>query len=604
MNRLLMVLAIVLLLSVIVMGWALIPAMEKTFVPGVWVWDLSLAGMSPSEAYTHLAVTLPIQQPNVILVGPEGQRWSLSPADLGISVDLPATLARAYAIGHSGSGVTVLLERLDVMYHGERLSPILVWEQAHAISRLHAIAAEVARPASDAYIRSEGTALYLESGVVGRQMEVSATLDALLPALFALQPVEYVVPLTELQPQITDEVVSQALGIANAILAEPLTLLVADPREGDPGPWTVSPEVMAEMLRVDIKVGETWVGLDETALGEFFSPLEMALYIEPKDAQFHFDPETSQLIPLTDGYVGRALSVTASITKINEMLHAGQHFVPLVFDVIPTAYPDTITAEELGIRELVAVGESYFTGSSSARDKNIRLGASKFDGIMVAPDQVFSFNEYLGEVTPEEGYDESYVIIGNRTVPGVGGGICQVATTAFRAAYYSGLPIIERWPHAYRVGYYELGGYGPGFDATVYSPLVDFRFENDTPYHILIQTEADAARARLRFLFYSTDSGRVVEQIGPEWGESIPPGPDVYEFDPEMPAGTYERIENAHNGLNATLKRVVKDANDNILYQDTFVSNFVPWSARYRFGPDFVPPTDAEVIGLETDTDE
>jgi vancomycin resistance protein YoaR len=258
--------------------------------------------------------------------------------------------------------------------------------------------------------------------------------------------------------------------------------------------------------------------------------------------------------------------------------------------------PDTLTAEDLGIRELVAVGESYFTGSSSARDSNIRLGASKFDGVIVAPDETFSFNEHLGDVTLEAGYDESYVIIGDRTVPGVGGGICQVATTAFRAAYFGGYPVVERWPHAYRVGYYELGGFGPGFDATIYSPLVDFRFRNDTPHHILIRTEVDAAQARLRFLFYSTGDGRRVEQIGPEWGEAIPPEAPVYEYDPSLPAGSVTQIERAHSGLNAVLGRKVYDAEDNVLYEDQFVSNFIPWPARYKYGPSYIPPDNAEVI--------
>ena len=92
---------------------------------------------------------------------------------------------------------------------------------------------------------------------------------------------------------------------------------------------------------------------------------------------------------------------------------------------------------------------------------------------------------------------------------GVGGGVCQVSTTAFRAAFNGGYPIIERWPHAYRVGWYERG-FGPGLDATVFSPYVDFKFKNDTPYHILIEAYANDAAGRLTFKFYSTGDGRQV----------------------------------------------------------------------------------------------
>ena len=191
------------------------------------------------------------------------------------------------------------------------------------------------------------------------------------------------------------------------------------------------------------------------------------------------------------------------------------------------------------------------------------------------------------------------MIIGDETVLGVGGGICQVATTAFRAAFYGGFPIVERWPHAYRVGYYELGGFGPGLDATIYSPLVDFRFRNDTPHHLLIKTDVDSANARLRFLFYSTDMGRDVEMIGPETGDPTPPEAPVYEYDPSMPAGTIRQVERSHNGLDVVVERIVRNSEGVVLFEDTFVSNFVPWPARYKFGEGYLPPEDAEVVGLD-----
>jgi vancomycin resistance protein YoaR len=357
--------------------------------------------------------------------------------------------------------------------------------------------------------------------------------------------------------------------------------------------------MLAQMIIIEFDENHTWVGLDEMQLSQVLSPIAMSLHREPEDATFEFERATISLVLLDPSVTGRELDVGASVLRINEYLRQGQHQVPLVIHEIPPEVPDTLTAADLGITELVAVGESYFTGSSSARDRNIRLGSSRFDGILIKPGQIFSFNEYLGEVTADAGYDESYVIIGDRTVPGVGGGICQVATTAFRAAYFAGYPIIERWPHAYRVGYYELGGYGPGFDATIYSPFVDLKFKNDTPYHIYVKTEVDAASARLRFLFYSTDDQREVEQVGPEWGGSISPGPPVYEYDASLPAGTVRKLESAHNGLSATLGRIVRDGEGNVMYEDTFVSNFVPWPARYLYGPGYTPPADAVIVTPE-----
>lgn len=599
MGRWLMLWLGILMVLTVAVGWRLGSGLEGQFVPGVWVWDMSLARMTPSEVQTHLEAALPLHQPDIVIVGPEGQRWAFSPSKLGMAVDAQATLTRAYRIGHTETGVAALWERLQVMWRGVVLPPVLAWDNAATQRQLETVAEALDRPPENARIVSEGTSLHLVSGEIGRRMDVTATLAQIEPHLHSLTPTEIVPVLHERAPRITDEEAARALSVANAMLKEPLTLLFSDPRAGDLGPWTLSPEVMASMLRVRTEADEVSIALEDAALREFLGPVAMAVHRDPVDAHFSFDTELREVTPISPSVTGRELDIEATISQIQTRLRNGEHFVPLVVEVIPPDYPDTLTAADLGITEVAAVGESYFTGSSSARDKNIRLGASQFDGVLVPPGETFSFNEHLGDVTPEKGYDESYVIIGGRTVPGVGGGICQVATTVFRAAYDGGFPIVERWPHAYRVGYYELGGYGPGFDATIYSPLVDFRFVNDTPHHLLIKPEVDGANARLRFVIYGTRDGRTVEQIGPEWGEPIPPETAIYEYDPDLPAGSVRQIEKAHDGLHATLGRVVYDAEGNVMYRDTFVSDFVPWPARYLYGPGFDPPADAEVIRPE-----
>ncbi len=596
MSRLLVVLSAVLLVVIAAIGWQLGPGLDGRIVPGVWVWEVSVGGMTPDEAAHHLEAELPLQEPLIVLLGPEDQRWSFSPARLGLSVDADATLARTSEVGQAEGRIDAFRQRVGIMLEGSQYAPVLTWDPKQAEEALVSVAGEVERAPQDAAVRLNGAQVEFVAGGLGRRVEISQTLEILRPHLYALEPIEVVLPMTDLAPGITDEQAQRALAMAEQILEMPLILLVREPREGDPGPWEVSPDVLARMLRIQLEGDGVQVGLEGAGLAQFLAPLATALYREPVDAVFEFDTSTIELELVEPSVTGRELDVAASVTRINESLRAGEHRVPLVINELPPEISDSLTAEDLGVTELVAVGESYFTGSSSARDRNIRLGASKFDGVVVAPGEVFSFNEHLGDVTPEAGYDESFVIIGDRTVPGVGGGICQVATTAFRAAYFGGYPIVERWPHAYRVSYYEIGGFGPGFDATIYSPIVDFRFRNDTPYHILIRTEVDAASSRLRFLFYSTKDGRTVEQIGPEWGESIPPGAPVYEYDPDHPAGSVTRLESAHNGLDAVLGRIVYDAEGNVLYEDEFVSEFIPWPARYKYGPGYTPPAGAEVI--------
>lgn len=597
--KFLMISAILLVAAMMAMAWMVGPALQAKVIPGIWVWDISVGGLNAETAGTRLSEELPLRDPRIVLLAPDGRRWAYSPSELGVSLDRESTLEPVFAVGHRDSGVANLTERLRVVYEGARFSPVLVWDPRQAKDALEAVALELDRPAKDATVTLNHGQLQMEAGVEGSRMEISQTLNALQPYLRSLEPAEILIPVTKLTPNITEDEAARALDMAEAMVDEPLQLVLPDPREGDPGPWTIPPEALVEMLDIQLSSDQVEVSVNPEALRNRLHPLALALQREPVDATFEFEMATLTLQPVTPSEIGRELDVGASIARINEMVASGENVIPLVLREIPPQVPDTITAEDLGVRELVAVGESYFTGSSSARDKNIRLGASKFDGVMISPGEVFSFNEHLGEVTTDAGYDQSYVIIGDETVLGVGGGICQVATTAFRAAFYGGFPIVERWPHAYRVGYYELGGFGPGLDATIYSPLVDFRFRNDTPHHLLIKTDVDSANARLRFLFYSTDMGRDVEMIGPETGDPIPPEAPVYEYDPSMPAGTIRQVERSHNGLDVVVERIVRNSEGVVLFEDTFVSNFVPWPARYKFGEGYLPPEDAEVVGLD-----
>jgi vancomycin resistance protein YoaR len=154
--------------------------------------------------------------------------------------------------------------------------------------------------------------------------------------------------------------------------------------------------------------------------------------------------------------------------------------------------------ENLGLKELVSVGTSNFSGSPTNRIHNVTTGAAKFNGAIVKPGEVFSFNTILGPVDASTGFTPELVIKENKTVPEFGGGLCQVSSTAFRAALNAGFPILERANHAYPVTYY----YPLGTDATIYLPSPDFKFKNDSAGHILVQT--NIVGNILKFEFYGT----------------------------------------------------------------------------------------------------
>ncbi|TSA46411.1 hypothetical protein D4R52_00550, partial [bacterium] len=171
----------------------------------------------------------------------------------------------------------------------------------------------------------------------------------------------------------------------------------------------------------------------------------------------------------------------------------------------------------LGIQELLATGKSDFTGSTASRITNIRVGAARYRGLIIKPGEIFSFNKFLGPIDAEHGFKPELVIKPEGTVPEFGGGLCQVSSTAFRAAFFGGLPILERRNHSYAVKYYEwISDDQPravGLDATIYPGAVDMKFQNDTPGAILIWTRVEGNR--LYFDFYGTPDHRVVTVDGP-----------------------------------------------------------------------------------------
>ncbi len=307
------------------------------------------------------------------------------------------------------------------------------------------------------------------------------------------------------------------------------------------------------------------------------------------DPRFMFNDETRQLELLQPAVIGRALDVEASLQQINEKLAQGEHSVGLVFNYTQPQVASEATAEQLGITELVSSHTSYFRGSSASRIQNIETAAANFHGLLVPPGATFSMAGAMGDVSLDSGYAEALIIFGGRTIKGVGGGVCQVSTTLFRTAFLGGYPIVERYPHAYRVGYYEQTAQGldpnlAGLDATVFVPMVDFKFVNDSPYWLLMETYVNPKAGRLTWKFYSTSDGRAVDwtTTGPQ--NIVEPPEPLYEENPELGTGEIKQVDYAAEGADVTVYRTVR-IGDRILFQDEFTTHYQPWRDIYQYGP-------------------
>jgi len=250
--------------------------------------------------------------------------------------------------------------------------------------------------------------------------------------------------------------------------------------------------------------------------------------------------------------------------------------------IIPAAPKEEMTAEALGIKQLLGKGVSTYFGSIAARKHNVALTAAKIDGVLVGPGDTFSFNQTVGEINKETGFQEAYVIKDGRTELGDGGGVCQVSTTLFRAVLLAGLPIAERRAHSYRVGYYEQNS-PPGFDATVYAPTVDFKFKNDTPSYLLIQAKADNNASSLIVELWGTGDGRIAKTTKPIVTDQIAPPPDAFQDDPSIPSGQVKQVDWKAWGAKVKFDYTVTRGGETI-YLKTFVSNYKPWQAVYLRG--------------------
>jgi len=325
--------------------------------------------------------------------------------------------------------------------------------------------------------------------------------------------------------------------------------------------------------------------LDQPKLIKFIDELNQSLRTDPVDAVFQF--EEAKVRQFRSSQPGRFIDSPALVTSLTnsvKSLLADQVISPLD---IPFQFVDPVIRNEdannLGIKELLGRGESSFSHSSAISNKNIKRGAEVVNFVLVPPGETFSFNKNLGDVSTENGYYMAYIIREGRTELDVGGGICQVSTTMFRAALNAGLPIIERQPHAYRVSYYEEGS-NPGFDATVFLPNPDLKFENDTGHHILIQSFYDGDNKKLAYEIYGTSDGRTVTIDNyRKWDYSQPP-PDKYIDDPTLAPGQIVQVEHRIPGLKTAFDwTVAKDGQ--ILHQQTFSSSYTPWAAVFRRGP-------------------
>ncbi len=536
---------------------------------GVAVANVAVGGLTRAEALRQIAQQAQSYPPPALSLTLGAQQWPVRQETLQAAPDLLAAVNQAYLVGRQRALPGRLGQQLVALLGGINIKPPISYNVEQLQQAVLAIADEARQPGQPARQVGEVT-IPAEPGIL---VDVGATTAALMTALQSEASSLLQLPL------VVSEFVHQAPPTTSAA-PTPLVdtfslgltpLRLYDERFGNE--FALDPIVLSKLVR-----SREPLQLDESLLRDYLSGLAVQLDVAPRDARLRFNAATGGVTVIQESYSGRALDVEATITAIGEALRNGGQEAALVMVAKPPAV-DMNRIAEMGIRELVASGTSYFRGSSAARIHNIEVAAEKFDGLVIPPGEIFSFNTGVEDVTSANGFEDSLVIMGDTTAVGVGGGVCQVSTTIFRAAYNGGFPIVERYNHGYVVSWYG----DPGLDATIYTPTVDFRFRNDTGAYLLIEPVVDSVSGVNTFNLYGTKPDRVVNVGVPNRSAVIEPEPPTYVVNEALAPGERRQIEWEQKGMTVTVERTIVE--NGTTRTDTLTSVYSPWQAVYEVGP-------------------
>ncbi|MCK4588735.1 VanW family protein, partial [Candidatus Woesebacteria bacterium] len=462
--------------------------------PGIYVAEISLAGKTPEEAVQIFSQT--IKAPSQIILVDENETFEIDLEKTGFSYDFIETARAAYELDKTGNIFYDLYKRAVLPIKNVNLGLRLSFDEEKLSEILSVIAGQVSIEPVYPSVKLVGKNAVVEKGQEGQELDTEKLRIEIGQSLAFAKNDPIALSIKAVDPTLTDEEGESLQGRAENLINKRLFLNF-------------------EYETYSLRENDLFKFFDpkneylEESLSVYISDLALKINREPQNPNFIFEAgRVREFAPAKDGIKVKEELLKEMIVGNLRTLETSEEKILNIDIPFETTAPEIKTGDvnNMGIKELIGRGSSRFRGSISSRIYNLTLAASRFNGILIEPGEVFSFNQVLGEVSAETGYKQAYIIKDGRTELDDGGGVCQVSTTFFRAVLDTGLPVIERRAHAYRVGYYEQDS-PVGFDATVYEPTTDFKFKNNTPGHLLIQTYSNTSTASLVFEIYGTSDG-------------------------------------------------------------------------------------------------
>jgi vancomycin resistance protein YoaR len=538
---------------------------SRTLPPGATVAGLDVGGLSKSEAIARLEARYNALKttPVVFTAGP--RRWRIRPNEMILQVDWAAAVETARRQGDGFAPVRGL-RRIGTRFFGADVTPRASVSEAVLAHDLRVIGKRIDRPQRDAAIRMRGLRPQLVRGATGRTLDERAATRLIVSSLISLERAPTPLPIQIEQPDVTAADLQPVLAQVRVAVSGPVRLAYGPTR------WRIPRWRIAQLLDLP-ENGQTSLAIGGAGANEFFKRFRAEVDHPPRDARFIVMP--SDRVTVAPAQPGLQLDVSAAAKAILAAALSPTDRVARL--TVVTAKPERTTREAraMGITGRVAGYTTYYGGDAN-RIHNVQLVARLVDGAMIAPGATFSFNGTTGDRSADKGFLEAPVIINGELKTGLGGGVCQVSTTVFNAAFEAGLPIVSRTNHALYISHYPQGR-----DATVNYPDTDLKFTNDTGHWLLMRTFVGASALTVKL--YGTPQGRRVEaettpleETGPPTTKRIP--------DPSMWVGTKILEESGQPSRKTSVTRRVYARNGKLLSETTWGSYYRAEPNVYRYG--------------------
>lgn len=480
---------------------------------GIQVASIPIGGMTYDDAGAYLDNQYEGFLKRSVIFSLADREVTTTLKDLGVSFDTYASLAEAHEISY-GSGLwDHFRARVRSLFVSVSLQPEVAVDKDSFTREIKRLFPEIRQP-SDAEVRIESNGeISVVSHKIGYDVDIDPVYQLVVSNVKIMRVPQVKITGKKLEPTYTFDQANDDATLMNALLDTPVSFTY------DQG---ISPYKQVR------KIDASWVNVKNKKVDFQKDSLKSYLetYVSP---DVNVEPVHARVVSVENGgrYVkvegkpkaGKKLNVEKTAQKAVEDFKNNSFQIPLVVETEEGKVLNE-SSQNFGELTLLSQGRSNFARSPEGRDFNIRKGLSeKINNILVAPGEIFSFNSYLGSVTYGSGWKGALAIFGgSRLAPVPGGGLCQVATTVYRAALYAGLTIKEQFNHSLYVHYYKE--YGDGLDSTVYPGQKDLRFENNTGNYILVQAYTDGDDAYVDF--YGTPDGRSVQFEGPFYSNKVP----------------------------------------------------------------------------------